>query len=111
MAVCGVVVDLSDGWRETIVAPIATEACVIGHLLRVVPEVYLVIRLQEAPGTQNDLGLAIPLEACSWNDIEYAIRAIADVRRVAAPLDLDVVDVLRIDLRAKIAGNVGVWNL
>jgi type I restriction enzyme, R subunit len=30
---------------------------------------------------------------------------------VAAPLDLDIVDVLRIDLRAKIAGNVGVWNL
>ena len=53
----------------------------------------------------------VALETAARNDVEDAVGAVADVGRVAAALDLDVVDVLGVDLRGEIAGDVGVGNL
>ena len=54
--------------------------------------------------------LVVALEAGARNDVEHAVRAVAIRGRVAAALGLQVVDVFRIDLRADVAGDVGVGD-
>ena len=103
-------VDLLDGRRETVVAAVATEAGVVGELLCVIAEVELVVGLEEVASVHNEFGLAVALEATARNDVEGAVGAVADISGVTATLDLDVVNILGIDLRGKVAANVGVWN-
>ena len=103
--------DLCDGRGETVVAAVAVEAGVVGELLGVVAEVELVVGLEEVAGGEDELGLAVALEAGAGDDVEDAVGAVADVGGVAAALDFEVVDVLGVDLRAEVAGDVGVGDL
>ncbi len=100
----------ADGRGEAIVAAVAAEAGVVGELLGVVAEVELVVGLEEVAGGDDELGLAVALEAGAGHDVEDAVGAVADVGGVAAALDLDVVDVFRADLSGEVASDVGVGN-
>ncbi len=111
VAVGGVMEDVRDGRGEAVVAAIAVEAGVVGEFLGVVAEVELVVGLEKAAGGDDEFGLAVALEAGAGDDVEDAVGAVADVGGVAAALDFDVVDVLGVDLRAEIAGDVGVGDL
>ena len=111
VAVGGVVEDCGDGRGEAVVAAVAVEAGVVGELFGVVAEVELVVGLEEVAGGEDELGLAVALEAGAGDDVEDAVGAVADVGGVAAALDFEVVDVLGIDLRAEVAGDVGVGDL
>ena len=102
VAVGGVVKDLADGRGEAVVAAVAVEAGVVGELFGVVAEVELVVGLEEVAGGDDELGLAVALEAGAGHDVEDAVGAVADIGGVAAALDLDVVDVFGVDLRARL---------
>ena len=102
---------MADGRREAVVAAVAVEAGVVGELFGVVAEVELVVGLEEVAGGQDEFGLAVALEAGAGDDVEDAVGAVADISGVAAALDFDVVDVLGVDLRAEVAGDVGVGDL
>ena len=110
VAVGGIVKDLADGRGEAVVAAVAVEAGVVGELLGVVAEVELVVGLEEVAGGEDELGLAVALEAGARHDVEDAVGAVADVGGVAAALDFEVVDVLGVDLRAEVGGDVGVGD-
>ena len=56
------------------------------------------------------LALARGFKASARNDVEHAIGAVPQVGSVTAAIDLDRVDVAGIDLRADVAGDVGVGN-
>jgi hypothetical protein len=77
----------------------------------VIAEVDLVVCLEEASCAQYELRLAVAFEARARDDVEDAIGAVADIGGVTAALDFDVVDVFRVDLCAKIAGDVCVRDL
>src|SRR5207237_5727119 len=57
---------------------------------------------------ENKLGFVVTLESRTRRDVENAIRAVAVVGRVASALRLHRVNVLRIDLRTEVAGDIGV---
>jgi hypothetical protein len=103
--------DLPDGWGEAVVAAVAVEARIVGEFFGVVAEVELGVGLVEAAGGEDELGLAVALEAGARDYVEDAVGAVAGVGGVAAALDFDVVDVFGIDLRAEVAGDVGVGDL
>ena len=103
--------DRGDGRGEAVVAAVAVEAGVPGEFLGVVAEVELVVGLEEVAGGEDELGLAVALEAGAGDDVEDAVGAVADVGGVAAALDFEVVDVLGVDLRAEVGGDVGVGDL
>src|SRR5438045_4165384 len=52
--------------------------------------------------------LPYPLNAAAGTGIEYAVGPIRKLGGVASALDLNIVDVFRIELRANIAGNICV---
>src|SRR5271170_5726884 len=101
----------ADGRGEAVVAAVAVEAGVVGELLGVVTEVELVVGLEEIAGGDDELGLAVALEAGAGNDVEDAVGAVADVSGVGAALDFDVVDVFGGDLSAEVGGDIGVGDL
>ena len=76
-----------------------------------VAEAELVVGLEEVAGGEDEFGLAVALEAGAGDDVEDAVGAVADVGGVAAALDFEVVDVLGVDLRGEVGGDVGVGNL
>ena len=55
--------------------------------------------------------MAVAFEAVAREHVEDAIGAVADVGGVAAALGFERVDVLGVDLRADVGGDVGVGNL
>ena len=77
----------------------------------VVAQAELVVGLEEAAAGEEELGLAVALEAGAGNDVEDAVGAVAEVGGVGAALDFDVVDVFGVDLGAEIGGDVGVGDL
>ena len=85
---------------QAAVATVAVETGVVSEPLRTVVEVDLVVGLEEIAGTKNQLRLA--LESGAGNHVEDTIGSVTDVRGVASALYFDVVDVLGIDLCAKI---------
>ena len=73
-------------------------------------EIDLIVRLKEIPQAENELGFGVALESGAGSDIEDAIGAIAIISRVAAALDFEVIDIFGVDLRAEMAGDVGIGN-
>ena len=110
VAVLGVVDGCGDGRLKSVVAAVAVEAGVPGEFFGVVAEAELVVGLVEVAGGEDELGLAVALEAGAGDDVEDAVGAVADVGGVAAALDFEGVDVLGVDLRADVAGDVGVGD-
>src|SRR5260370_130745 len=97
--------DPSQIWRATVITD-AIDAGKIGELLGVVAEVDLVIGLVKRAESREQLALVVALEARSWHDVEQAIGAVAVGGGITAALGFEVVDILRVDLRPDIAGDI-----
>ena len=57
---------------------------------------------------RDDLRLIVALEAGSWHDVEHSISAVSIFRIVTAALDFEIIDVLGVDLRAQVGGDIGI---
>ena len=102
--------NVGTGRFKPVVAAIAVYAAVIGELLGVASEIHLIVGLVERAEGGDQLAFLIALEASSRDGIEDAIGAVAIGGGIAAALRLQVIDILGIDLRADVAGDVGVGN-
>src|SRR5579864_922341 len=92
------------------IAAIRIHAGVIGEALGVAAKVEFVVGLIKIAEAGDEFGLIVALEAGTGNNVEDAVRSISKLSAVAAAINLHVVDVLRIELRAEIGSNVGVGN-
>ena len=57
-----------------------------------------------------EIGLAVALKSVAGQDVEDAVGAVANVGGVRAALDLKLVDVLGVNLRADVGGDFGVGD-
>src|SRR5207249_8943664 len=90
------------------IGTVSAEAGVIGETICVPAEVELVVSLIEISGRENKLGFVVTLESRTRRDVENAIRTVAVVGRVTSALRLHGVNVFWVDLRAEVAGDIGV---
>ena len=76
------------------------------------PEANLIVRRVEAAVAGHQLGFVTALEPAASDHVENAVSAVAVLRRIAAALGFEVIDVFRIELRSDVARNVGIghWN-
>src|ERR1700683_4938926 len=73
-------------------------------------EVKLIICLIPISETGDKLRLIVPLETTSRHDVEDSIRAVTVVGVVAAALNLEIIDVLGVNHRAQIGGDIRVGH-
>ncbi len=90
------------------IGAIAAEASVIGEAVGVASKIELVIGLIKIASREDKLGLIIAFESSARSNIENAVGAVAVISGVAAALCLESINVPGVDLRAEIAGDVGV---
>src|SRR5260370_26170646 len=109
-AVGRVVSDRGSGSLQPEIGAIAAQAGVISKAAGVAAEVELIIRLIKVPSGEDQLGFVVTFESGARGDIEYAVGAVAVVCGVAAALRLKSINVPGIDLRAEVAGDVGVGD-
>src|SRR6267154_5133699 len=76
----------------------------------VISEAQLAVRRMAAAVRSHKLGFTVTFKTGFGNDIECAVCAIAVFGGLAATLNFDNVDVLRIELRTDVRGNGGVGN-
>src|SRR5712692_12115325 len=94
------IVDYSRGGvRQPQIAAVSIHAPVVGEALGVAAEADLIVGLPELPEAGDDLGFPVAFESGSRNDIEDGVTAVAIFGGVAAALHLEIIDVLRIELR------------
>src|SRR2546425_7740431 len=98
------------GSLQAEIGAIAAHAGVIGKSISVAAEVELIIGLIEVANTEDELGFVVALESGARGDVENAVGAIAVVGGVAATLRLKSINILGIDLRAEVAGDIRVGN-
>src|SRR5579862_514247 len=104
---------MNDGRRgclQTQVAAIAMHADVVAETFGVPAKVYLVVGLKEISGGEDHFTFVIALEAGAWSRVKDAIGTVAVICGVATALCFEVIDVSRIDLRADVAGDIGIGN-
>src|SRR5262249_20143719 len=99
---------VTGGSGQSMVRAIAIRAHVVRGLVGVVAKTDLVVRAVVAAVTGDEFRLMGTFETGARSHVEDTIGAVAVFRRVASPLDLHVVYVLGVELRADVAGNVGV---
>src|SRR5271168_1065479 len=73
-------------------------------------EIQLIVGLEPVAETGNQFTLIVPLEPAAGDDIEDSVRAVSVVRFIAASLHLQIVNVLRVNHRAQVRGNVRVGD-
>src|SRR5215831_1826046 len=73
-----------------------------------IPKADLVVGGVVAAIAGHQLSLARALEAGARRHVENAVGSVAILGRIAASLHLDVIDILGTELRADVAGDVGV---
>src|SRR6202521_3799602 len=101
---------LGRGRLEPEIAAVSIQAGVEGKPRRVPAAADLVIGLIEVSEAQDEIALFVPLKAGTRDDVEDSVGSVSIIRVVAAALDLEIIDVLRTDLRPHIAGNIRVRN-
>src|SRR6201999_465252 len=89
-------------------AAISVEARVVGETLRVIAKAQLVVGLEKIAGAEHQFGLPVSFKSGPRSDVKYSVCPVADVGGITAALDFQIVDVFGVDLRAEIAGDVGV---
>ncbi len=95
---------------QAVLAAVAVEAGVISGAGGVGSATDLVVGLVEIAGGNDEIAFTIALESGAGHDVEDAVSAVAVVGVVAAALDFEIVNVLGIDLRSEIVGDVGVGD-
>jgi len=102
--------NLPDRGLKSVIASISVQAGVVGKPLRVSSTTDLVVGLVEIPRADDKITLLVALKTGSRHDIEDSVRPVSVGGIVAASQDLEVIDILRVNLRRQIAGNVGVGD-
>ena len=74
------------------------------------PKLNCIVGLVEIAGAEDEFRFAVALESGARHDVEDAVGAVAEFRSVAAAADFEIVDVLGIELRSEVGGDVGVGN-
>src|SRR5208337_1645580 len=70
----------------------------------------LVVRLIEIPKAEDEITFLVTFKASARRDIEHSVRAVP-IGGIVAPLEnFQIIDVLGINLRSQIAGDVGVGD-
>src|SRR5262245_54930298 len=94
------------------VGSITRETSIVSKPLSVIAEADLVIGIVEAAIARDQFSLPVALEPGTRHHVEDAVGAIAVFRVVSATLHFQVVDILRIELRPNIRGDIGIrhWH-
>ncbi len=111
VAVLGIMQDLRDWRLDAQLAAIAVHARVVREVIRMAGDTRVVVGLTEVATADDELGLMVAFEAGPRHDVEYPIGTIALIGFITAALHFEIVDVLGIELRPQVAGDVGVRNL
>jgi hypothetical protein len=107
----GVVVnDLRNGRLQAEIAAIGVDAGVVGEAFGVAAEAEGVVGLIEISRAEDKFRFVVALEARAGYYVEDAVGTIAELRAVASAIDFQIVDILGIDLRAQVRGDVGVGH-
>ena len=96
---------------QSVIAAVSIEAGVPGKFLRMVPQAKLVIGLVKVARRKYQLTLAIALKAGTRHYVKDAIGTVAHAGPIAPPIHLEVVDILGVNLRSDVAGDVGIGNV
>ena len=110
VAVRGVVHDLRHGSFQAEIGAVPVQAAVIGKPLRVPAAIDLVVRLIVASQADDEFAFLVAFKSGARNGVENPIGPVAIFRVVTAPLHLDVIEILGIDLRAHVVGDIGVGH-
>ncbi len=97
-------------WLQAVIRAIAADAGVVGKLLGVIAEAQQIVRLVVVAVAGDELGLSIALETVAHGQIENAVGAVAPFGAIAAGLRFEVVNVLGIELRPDVGGDVSVGH-
>src|SRR5579872_1363456 len=92
------------------VAAVPAEAAVVGKLFGVAAATDLIVGLIEIAKAGDQVTFLVALKTGSRDHVEHAVGSIAIVRVIAAALHFHVIDVLGIELRANVAGDIRVGN-
>ena len=92
------------------IATIRIHAGVISEALGVAAKIDLIVGLIEVARTQDQLGFIVSFKTGARSNIEYTVGTIPVGGAVASALDFEVVDILGIELRAEVRGDIGVGN-
>ena len=106
----GVVETLRDRRGEAVVGARAGKAGVPGSAGGVVSERELGFAGVEIARVEKEFGFAVALESIAREDVEDAVRAIANVGAIAAALGFQLVDVFGVNLRADVGGDLGIGD-
>src|ERR1700722_5506838 len=71
----------------------------------------VIVRLPETTAARDQFAFIVAFQAGAGHDIEYTVGAIPLVRLVAAALHFEIIDVLWVDGRPQITGDIGVRDL
>ena len=105
-----VVVDQRPRGLQAVIGAIAVQAREPRQPLAMVANAQLVVGLVKRAVGRGHVDLAVALEASARNDVEHAVGAVAVFSRVAAALDLQIVNVLGVDLRPDVARDIRVGH-
>src|ERR1022692_3366690 len=108
VAIFRVVNHLQNRRLDAEIAAVGVDAGIVGEAFGVTAEAEGVVGLVEIPGAEHELGLAVALEAGARDHVKDSISAVTELRAVAPAIDFEIVDVLGIELRPQVGGDVGV---
>src|SRR5262245_40809107 len=93
---------------EAVVAAVSIQAEIISKAVGMVAEAKLIVSGFVIGIAGHQFALPASLKAAASDNIEHAIGPIAEFCRVASTLDLDIIDVLWVELRTDIAGDIRI---
>ena len=99
------------GWHKSVTASVTIGAEVPGEALGVIGKADLIVSLSVTASAEDEFTAAIALKAVAWDDVEHSVGAVTEVGLIAAALDVEIVNVERVDGGAYVAGDVGVGDL
>ena len=98
------------GSFESQVGAAGAKAGVVGEAICVAGEMNLIVRLVEIACAQQEFGFIVAFESSAWGYVEDAVGSVSVVGGIATALHFDGVDVLGVNLRAEVAGDIGVGD-
>src|SRR5215468_946560 len=90
------------------IGTVPAQTDVISRMVVVVAEAKLVVSEVVVAVACQQLSPAVALESRARDHIEDAVSPVAGLSRKAAALHFDIIDVLGIELRAHVAGDIGI---
>jgi hypothetical protein len=108
VTVLRIVKDLSDRSLQSIIASVSVCAQIVRKPLRVSSAADLVIGLIEISEAGGKIAFPVAFETGPRHDIEDAVRAVSISGLVAASFHLQIIDVLGVNHRAQIGGDIRV---